>query len=100
MGVGDVEALLVDQRLVGGDRALVLLDQRPLRVDVLLRDRILLGEALEAGEVELRVLQQRLVAGELALVLGEQRLVGPGVDLGEEVARLDGLPSRNWMSVR
>ena len=46
---------------------------------------------LVACEVELRVLQQRLVAGELALVLGEQRLVGPGIDLGEVVARLDGL---------
>ncbi len=89
--VRDVELLLVDLRLVGGDDALVLLDRRGLRVDVLLRDRILPVERLVAGEVEAGVLQQRLVAQELALVLRQQRLVGPHVDLGQEVAGLDGL---------
>ena len=89
--VGDVELLLVDEGLVGRDRALVLLHQGGLGVDVLLRDRVLLAQPLVAGEVELRVLQQRLVARELALVLCEQRLVGPRVDLREEVARLDRL---------
>ena len=91
MGVVDVELGRLHHRLVGGDRRLVLGDQRHLVGDLLLGDRILLGELLIAGEVALGLAQQRLVLGQLPLRLGERRLIGARIDLGDEVARLDGL---------
>ena len=87
MAVLEVEARVVDHRLVGLHGALVLVDEVGLGVGLLLRDRVLLGEGAVAGEVDLGVVQQGGVADELALGLVERDLVGAGIDLGEEVAR-------------
>ncbi len=57
MGVADVELGRFHHRLVGGDRGLVLGDQRDLIGDLLHRDRILFGELLIAGEVALGLAQ-------------------------------------------
>ena len=91
MGVGDVELGRLDHRLVGGDRRLVLGDQRDLVGDLLLGDRILLGELLIAGKVALGLAEQRCVLGQLPLRLRQRRLIGARIDLGEEVALLDDL---------
>ena len=92
MGVADIELGGLDQRLIGGDRRLVLGDQRHLVGDLLLGDRILFGELLIAGEVALRLGEQGLVLGQLALRLRQRRLIGTRIDLGDEIALLDGLP--------
>jgi hypothetical protein len=49
VGVGDIELGRLDLRLVGDDRRLVLGDQSPLVVDLLLGDRILLVEPTDHG---------------------------------------------------
>ena len=56
-----------DRRAVGFDRALVLRDQRHLRIERLARHGILRGEALIAGQIDLCALQQRLVARQCPL---------------------------------
>ena len=55
--VGELQPGVVDRRLVGLHRALVLPHQRFLRVDLLLRDRVLREQRPVALEVELRVLR-------------------------------------------
>ncbi len=87
----EVELGRLNLRLIGLNRRLVLRHQRLLVGHLLLGDRVLLGERFVAFEVALRLGEQRLVLGELALRLGERGLIGPGVDLDEEVAFLDHL---------
>ncbi len=82
---------VVGVALVELDRALVLAHQRGLRVHLLLGDGVLRHQGLVALQIQPGVLQQRGVARELALGLGELGLVGAGVDLGQQVAGLDGL---------
>ena len=88
-GVGEVEVLGVDQRLVRADRAFILLDDEFLVLRGLGRDRILLQQGLVARVVRLGLVEQALVMRELALVLRLERLIGAGVDLGEDIAFLD-----------
>ena len=76
----------VDLTLVELDGPLVLLDERRLLVEHLLRDRILAPETLVAREVDLRLRQERLVARELPLGLQQLGLERARVDLGEQVA--------------
>ena len=64
-------------------------DRRDLRVAGLRRDRVLRGEGVVAPQVELGVFQRGLVLGELGLRLLERYLIGPRVDLGEEIALFD-----------
>ena len=78
-----------DRGLIGFHRALVLRDQRHLRVERLARNGVLRGQALIAREVDLGALQQRLVAGQLAVGLRQRGFIGPRIDLGEQVALLD-----------
>ena len=89
--VGELQLGAVDLALVGLDRALVLANQRFLRIDLLLRNRILREQRTVALEVELRVLEQRLILGHLALRLRQLDLERAGIDLGKELARLDDL---------
>ena len=91
VAIDDVELLLIDLRLIELHRALVLLHDVDLILVLLPGDRILLGQFLIAREVDLRLRQHALVARQLALVLGLQKLVGPRVDLRQEVALLDRL---------
>ena len=83
----ELQLRVVDRALVGLHRALVLAHQRLLRVDLLLRDRILREQRAIALEVDLRVVEQRLVLGELAAGLRELHLERTRIDLGEEIAR-------------
>ena len=83
---------MIDLRLIELHRALVLLDDVDLILVLLARDRILLGQFLVARHVDLRLRKQALIAGQLAFELGLLKLVGPRVDLREEIAFLDHLP--------
>ena len=90
--VEHVELLLIDLRLIELHRALVLLHDVDLILVLLARYRILLGKFLVAYEVDLRLRQQALIVGELAFELRLQKLVGPRIDLRQEIALLDQLP--------
>ena len=89
MTVGEVQLRRVDLALVGLHRSLVLGDQRLLRGELLLGDRVLCEERLIALEIYVRVCEQRRVADQGPLGLLERYLVGPRVDLDERVAVLD-----------
>ena len=90
-GVGELQLRAVDLALVDLHRAFVLAHERRLRVDLLLRDRVLLEQRAVALEVELRVLEQRVVARQLSLGLRELHLERARIDLGEQLAFLDDL---------
>ena len=91
-GIGELQPGAVDRALVRLHRPFVLAHQRLLRVDLLLRDRILREERAVALEVELRVPQQCLVLGHLPRGLRQLHLEGTWVDLGQQVAGLHDLP--------
>jgi hypothetical protein len=63
--------------------------QRRLGVELLTRHGILRGKALVARKIDLRAFQLRFVARELTALLRQRRLIGPRIDLGEQVAFLD-----------
>ena len=88
---GDVQRFGIDLALILLDRALVLLDDEDLILGLLLCDRVLLGKRLIAREIHLRLGQQTFVVRELAFVLLLQDLIGPRIDLRQEVALLDQL---------
>ena len=86
VAVGEVQLRAVHGALVRLCHPLVLGDQRPLRVDLLLRDGVLRRERDVAVEVDLRLLELRLRLEELPLGLLEGRLVGARVDDRKDVA--------------
>ena len=86
--VRELQLRVVDAALVGLHRGLVLAHQRLLRVDLLAGNRILLEQRAIARDVDPRVLEQRLVARELPGGERQLHLERPGIDLGQEVARL------------
>ena len=90
-GIDEVELGVVDQRLVGDDRRLVLAHQSGLRVVLLAGDRILGDQGLVALQVDLGVLEQRLVLVERALRLLQRHDVGARIDHRQEIALLDRL---------
>ena len=89
--IADLRLGVVDRRLVALDLRDELIDRRLLRVELLARNRVLLGEGGIALQVELRVLQIRLVLRLLRERLIERRLIGPRIDLHEKIAFLDHL---------
>ncbi len=89
--IGELQLGTVDLGLVRLERTFVLADQRGLRVELLFGDGILLEQRAIALEISLRVFQQRLVASHGAFGLRELDLVGPGIDLCEQVALFDHL---------
>ena len=92
IGEFEVEPGIVDRRLVGLDRTLVLAHQRHGVVQGLLGDAVLGIQPAIALEVDLGVLQLRLVLQQGALGLEQGVLVGPRIDLRQQVAGLDHLP--------
>ena len=90
--ISQLEARVVDQPLIDLDGALVLTHQRILRVDELLRDRILRQQHAVAVEVDARIGQQRLVARHLPFILGECGLERPRVDFRQQLAFAHELP--------
>src|SRR6185437_10248461 len=91
VAVGKIDLGGLDLRLVRLDRSLILLHQRPLRIQLLLRDGILLDQLLEALQVQPGIREERLIFTQRALGLRQGRLVGPRIDLREELALLDQL---------
>ena len=87
--IGELQPGIVDRALVGLDGPLKLANQRRLRVDLLLGDRILREQRLVALEIDLRVFQLRLVARHLSVRLRQHHFERPRIDLREQVARLD-----------
>ena len=88
-GVGEVDLGRLHHGAIGFDRALVLRHQRGLGVELLTRHGVLRGKALVARKIDLRAFQQRFVARELTALLRQRRLIGPRIDLGEQIALLD-----------
>jgi hypothetical protein len=86
--VGELQLRIVDVALIGLHRGLVLAHQRLLRVDLLLRNRILCEQRAIALDVDAGVLEQRLVAPPLSGGERQLHLERSGVDLRQEVARL------------
>jgi len=89
--VGQLELGHVDLSLVELDDAFVLVRQRLLGIELLLRDRILGPQPAVPLHIEPGVLEERLVAHHLSLGLGQLHLEGPRVDLGQQLAALDEL---------
>ena len=77
--------------LIDFDRAFKLAYQCFLTADLLLGNGILLEQRAVALKINARVSQQRLIALHLPLRLQELRLIGTRIDLGEQIALLDGL---------
>ena len=71
-----------------------LRDQRPLVVDLLLRQEVLPADRLVAIEVALGAVELRLVAGQRRLPLVQQDLERARIDLGQDSLCLTGCPSR------
>src|SRR4029450_3431395 len=80
-----------DLTLVGLDRALILAHERLLRVDLLLRDRILRQQRTIALEIDLGIREKRLVLGHLPLCVRQLYLERPRIDLGQQIALLHGV---------
>ena len=89
--VGQIELCGIDLALIGQHRADVLRDERFLRRELLLRDRILREQRLITIQVDAGIGEQRLVALQCALRLLERHLVGTWIDLNQGIARLDRL---------
>ena len=86
--IRELQLRVVDVALVGLHRGLVLAHERLLRVDLLLRNRILREQRAIALDVDARVFEQRLVARQLSAGERELHLEGTRIDLGEEIALL------------
>ncbi len=82
----------VDLPLIGLEDRLALRDGRGLRIELLLRNRVLRRENLIALEVQPRVPEDGLVLRLLPFGLRELHLERARVDLGQKVALLHGLP--------
>jgi len=89
--IRQLQLRVVDCRLVSDQRGFHLAHQRLLRVDLLLRDRVLCEQCPITLKVDLRIAEQRLVLRHLALRLLEHHLEGARIDLGEHVAGFDDL---------
>jgi hypothetical protein len=92
--IAELQARVVDLALVGLHDALVLADERFLRVELPSGDRALRSEPAIALEVDARVLEQGLVPRHLSLGLRELDLKRARVDLGQEVAAANELSLR------
>ena len=86
--IAQLRLCVVDRALIAFDLRDELIDRRLLRVDLLARREILLIERCVTLQIELRVFQHRLVCGLFRERLVEGRLVGPRIDLGENIALL------------
>src|SRR5262249_42620215 len=79
--VDQVQVRAVDVGLIRFDGRLGLRDRRALRLQNLLRDRVLRDQLLIPPQIDLRVLQRRLIFQELCLRLFELNLKRAWIDL-------------------
>ena len=84
-GIAELDICRLDERLVRFDGALQLRHLRRLRVDQLRGGPAFLSQLGVATEIGLRVRELRLIAIARGGDLVELRLVGPRIDLGEQV---------------
>ncbi len=91
MSVVELEARILDLRLITLEPGLELIHLRLLVVELLLRDEPLSGERLVASERDAPVLELCHVPREGGLGLVQSDRERTRVDLGEHVALLDGL---------
>ena len=89
--VPEIELGGADLGLVGRHRALVLPNERLLRVELLLGDQALRQDVLEPLQIQTGIGEQRLVAFQIALHLLQGRLIGARIDLGQKIALVDEL---------
>ncbi len=89
VAIADIELLGFDLGLIGNHVAFVLQDQRYLGIELLARNGVALGEILVAFEIQLGILQQRLVTLQRALRLRQRQLIGPRIDLRQQIALVD-----------
>ena len=80
---------IVDRRLIGRDLGRQLLHGRALGVGLLLGRE--LAQLRVAVQVQIRVGEVGFVLGLLGLGLVERSLIGPGIDLDEQITLLDHL---------
>src|SRR5688572_11646940 len=85
----ELYARLLDQRAIGGDRRLERLGRGHRDVEFLAGDEFALEQRLEPLLLHLGILQLRGVPGELSLSLPIRRLEGAGIDLEQQLSRLD-----------
>src|SRR5580704_5325869 len=81
----------VDLALIELDRAFLLENGSLLHVQLLLGNRILGISLFVAAQVYIRLVEQGRVAVIGAFSLGKQRLIGPGIELRQNVALMDHL---------
>ena len=91
-GVTELDICRLDQGLVGLDGALQLRHLRRLRLDQLRGGPTFLAELGVAAEIGLRVCKLGLIAIARGRHLVDLRLVGPWIDLCEQITRMHGLP--------
>ena len=91
LGVAQLGLGVLDRRMVGFDRGLLLSDDRLLCGDLLFRCKPLFGERHVSAKIELPVFEVSLVASKIGLSLVELRLVRARIELGQELAFLDRL---------
>ncbi len=92
VSVNQIQLGAVDLRLIGFDGAFILRHQRPLRIELLLRNRVLLHQGFVSLQIKVRVLEQRLIVDELSLGLLQLHFIGPRIDLHQQVALMNDLP--------
>ena len=91
-GVAELDICRLDQGLVGFDGALQLRHLRRLCLDQLRGGPTFLAELGVAAEIGLGVCKLGLIAIARGRHLVDLRLVGPRIDLCEEITRMHGLP--------
>jgi hypothetical protein len=94
VGEDQVHARGLHLTLVGFDRTDVLVDQRPLRIELLLGDRVLFDQAFIAFQIQPCVREQRLIALQISLHLLQGGFVRTRIDLCQRIALVHGLTLR------
>jgi hypothetical protein len=94
-GVRQLQLGVVHRCLIGLHGALQLAYQRILSVHLLAGNRIFGQQVFVPGQVQLGVAQLRLVTRQLALGLRQLHHLGTVVQLGQQLACLDGLPFKD-----
>jgi hypothetical protein len=92
LGEFQIELGVVDRRLIGFDRALILAHQRFGGVQGLLGDTVFAIQAAIAFHIDLGVFQLCLVLQQGAFGLKQGVLVRTRVDFSQQIASLDHLP--------
>src|SRR5215475_15529168 len=89
--ISKLHSRVINQSLIAPDGGRQLRDKSLLRLDALFRRYVASGELRDALEIELGYGELRFIAYLGGLRLRQLRLIGPRIDLRQEVAGLDAL---------